>query len=94
MALLGGTALLCVGLGISAVTRIDTAAARYQLAGCGLYLLCIVITGAYHVPHNDALGLLDPTAGGTAQAWHHYLTGWTAWITCGCWPPPWPRWRS
>src|SRR3954469_5968449 len=39
MTLLFGTALVCVGLGISAVTRLDTPAGRYQLAGCALYLV-------------------------------------------------------
>jgi uncharacterized membrane protein len=74
-----GTALLCVGLGISALTRIGDADARWQLAGCLLYLAAIVLTGAYHVPRNDALDLVDPMAPGAAETWRHYASTWTAW---------------
>jgi uncharacterized membrane protein len=79
MTLLFGTGLLCVLLGISAVRRLDEPAARWQLAGCLLYLLMIVVTAAYHVPHNDALALVDPDSAGAGSAWRHYLSAWTAW---------------
>lgn len=79
MAVLFGTALVGVVLGISALRRWDEPAARWQLAGAALYLVCVVLTIAYHVPRNDALGRLDPDAAGTVAPWHHYLTYWTAW---------------
>ncbi len=53
--------------------------ARWQLAGCLLYLVMIVVTAAYHVPHNDALALVDPDSAGAGTAWRHYLSSWTAW---------------
>jgi uncharacterized membrane protein len=74
-----GTALLCIGLGIAALTRIGDADARWQLAGCVLYLVGIVLTAAYHVPRNDALALVDPTSPGAADTWRRYAATWTAW---------------
>ena len=53
--------------------------ARWQLVGCVLYLLMIAVTAAYHVPHNDALALVDPNAAGAEPQWRHYLSSWTAW---------------
>jgi uncharacterized membrane protein len=79
MTLLFGTALGCVLLAVFAVRRWDEPAARWQLAGCLLYLLMIVVTAAYHVPHNDALALVDPNSAGAGAAWRHYLSTWTAW---------------
>jgi uncharacterized membrane protein len=34
---------------------------------------------AYHVPHNDALALVDPSSPVAARAWAQYHSGWTAW---------------
>ena len=79
MLVLFGTALLCVVLGVSAVRRWGEPAAAWQLAGAALYMICVILTMAYHVPHNDALGRLDPGAASSVAPWHHYLTYWTAW---------------
>ncbi len=78
MAALFGMALLSIGLVISSLTRLNEPSARYQLIGCGLYLVCVVLTAAYHVPKNNALGQLDPNSAAAADAWRHYLTGWIA----------------
>jgi uncharacterized membrane protein len=78
MLALTGTGVVCLVLGVVALTRLDEPAAPWLLAGCGLYLACVVITGVFHVPRNDALNLLDPAAPGSADAWRHYLTVWTA----------------
>jgi len=79
MAALGGTALLSLGLAADATTHLDDAHARYGLLGAGLYLSSIAITGGYHVPHNDALALVDPARSGAADAWLGYARGWVAW---------------
>jgi uncharacterized membrane protein len=80
MLALMGTAALCVGLaGWFAFTRWGERGTAWVLAGCALYLLVIVITGAYHVPRNDRLDLLDPTATGMDATWRHYVSGWLAW---------------
>ena len=82
-----GTGAVCVGLGISALTRLGEPGARYQLIGSALYLASIVVTAAYHVPKNDALDRVDPASAGAAETWRQYLTGWIAWnhvrtLTC------------
>ena len=79
MLALFGTALTCTVLGVSAFFRLDEPVARYQLAGCALYLVAIVLTAAYHVPRNDALDAVNPQSVGAAATWTHYVTNWTAW---------------
>ena len=39
----------------------------------------VLLTGIYHVPRNDSLADLDPTAPVAAHAWDRYVEGWTAW---------------
>jgi uncharacterized membrane protein len=79
MVALMGTAVLCLVLAVVALAGRDKPAAPYLLAGCALYLLAIAITGVYHVPRNDALGLLDAAAPDAGTAWRTYESGWTAW---------------
>jgi uncharacterized membrane protein len=80
MLALMGTAALCAGLaGWFALTRWGEPGTAWVLAGCALYLLVIVITGAYHVPRNDRLNLLDPAAAGMDGTWRRYVSGWLAW---------------
>ena len=74
-----GTAAVCVGLAISALTRLSEPVARYQLIGSVLYLAGIVLTVAYHIPRNDALDLVDPNGADAAADWAAYLRNWTAW---------------
>jgi uncharacterized membrane protein len=59
---------------------------RPATPGRGLLLLggltavaTLMITGAYHVPHNDALALLQPDGPDTPAAWARYADGWTGW---------------
>lgn len=79
MLVLFGTAVVCVLLGVSAARHLDRPGSGWVIAGAGLYLVMIVLTVAYHVPHNDALATLDPAAAGSAQEWRSYVTSWTAW---------------
>lgn len=79
MTALFGTAASAVGLGVVAIQRRDDPRSTYLLIGAGLYLAGIILTIAYHVPHNDALALVDPTSSGAAATWHHYVTNWTLW---------------
>lgn len=76
MLVLFGTPILGVAASIS-VLRHDSPARALVLLGTAAYLVQIVLTAAYHVPHNNALALLDPTGSGSAAAWSHYYTGWT-----------------
>ncbi len=79
MLLLFGTALACLLLGVSAVRRLDQPVARWQLAGCALYLVAVVVTMAYHVPRNDALIALDPNGPNGPAQWRSFVPGWVAW---------------
>lgn len=82
-----GTAAVCVALIVSAARGWGQAYAVPLLAGAGLYLVgAIVLTIVFHVPLNDALAALDPTAAGSAEAWADYLRRWGAgnqvrWVT-------------
>ncbi|HEX3540864.1 MAG TPA: anthrone oxygenase family protein [Acidimicrobiales bacterium] len=78
MAVLFGTAIVAIVLGVSAVAHLDDTAAWWRLAGCVLYLATIVITAAYHVPQNNALAAVSATSAHAAGIWHRYASGWTA----------------
>jgi uncharacterized membrane protein len=79
MLLLFGTAAASVALGISAVKRWGEPGTALQLVAVALYLVAIVVTAAYHVPHNDALARLDPNVADAGHRWSVYSAGWTAW---------------
>jgi uncharacterized membrane protein len=79
MTALFGSALVCLALAISALTRLREPAALLQLAGSAVYVAGVVLTIVYHVPRNDALDVVDPAGAGAADIWQHYLSGWTAW---------------
>jgi uncharacterized membrane protein len=75
MAVLFGPLVLCGALVVTALRR-PGAATAWLCAAAACYLVGIVVTAAYHVPHNDALARVhaDDTA-----AWRGYYPGWTAW---------------
>jgi uncharacterized membrane protein len=79
MSVLFGTATVCIALAISAARHRGQPWAIWHLIAAACYLAGIVVTIAYHVPRNDALARLDPTATASAAAWSHYETWWTAW---------------
>ncbi len=79
MTALFGTALSCSVLAISSLLRLSEPGAIYRVVGCALYLVAILLTMAYHVPHNDALAAIDPTGAGAASYWNDYVGGWTEW---------------
>ena len=79
MLALFGTATVCVVLGISAVRDLDSTASVLQLAAGTLYVVGAVgLTIAFHVPRNEALLLVDPTARNAIDTWRHYARVWTA----------------
>jgi uncharacterized membrane protein len=79
MVALVGVAGACTVLGVVAVVRWGTASATLALIGAVLALAPLAVTVAYHVPHNDAFNLLDPTGPGIAGSWRAYLAGWVPW---------------
>ena len=81
-----GTALASVVLTIQAVVSRESGWI-WLFVGAVLYLASFVLTVAYHVPHNDALGRVDADAAGAAQTWADYVGGWVRWnhvraLTC------------
>lgn len=79
MLTLFGSGAVGIAASVLALRELDGRGALYVLAGTALYLPCIILTMAYHVPRNDALALVSPTDPGAAQAWASYLSSWTAW---------------
>ncbi len=78
MTLLFGTAAGSVVLAVHGVRSWDGRTSALLVAGSGLYLVGVIgLTGGYHVPRNDALAALDPTAPASAAAWAVYLDAWT-----------------
>jgi uncharacterized membrane protein len=79
MTALFGTGAVCIAAAVTAARHLDEPAARYLLAGADLYISVLLVTIAYHVPHNDALALVQPTSPNAAHAWAAYAGPWTTW---------------
>lgn len=77
MLTLFGTGLTCLGVAVAGALRLPGQAGWLMLAGAVVYLAAIALTIGFHVPRNDALGLLDPAAPGSAAQWREYLRVWT-----------------
>jgi uncharacterized membrane protein len=74
-----GSAVGCLAVLAALLLRQDSGGRTLVLVGAILGLASFAVTAIYHVPHNDALGRLDPHAGATAAAWVSYARGWAAW---------------
>jgi uncharacterized membrane protein len=74
-----GSAVICVILGIWALSHLGQPSSVYLLVGSLLYLAGIALTIGYHIPHNNALALVNPMSANAAEAWRHYASSWTAW---------------
>jgi uncharacterized membrane protein len=70
---------VCVLLMISGVQHHDNPGAVWQIAGAALYLVSVLITVMYHIPHNDQLMRVDPNGAGAGSTWTHFYSGWLAW---------------
>ena len=80
MAAFLGTAVACVAMAGWAVVSWGEDAAPWVVAGAALYLIGVIgLTGAYHVPRNDALEAVDPGDADSASRWARYLAEWTRW---------------
>ena len=56
----------------------------YPLAACipsspGYLIGTLLVTIAFNVPRNEALGALAPTDSSNAPLWARYVAEWTAW---------------
>ena len=77
MLVLLGTAGVCVALGGRSLLHLDEPGATLRLAGSAVYLAGILLTIAWHVPHNDALATVDPSSAEGVRAWNRYYGPWT-----------------
>lgn len=67
MLALFGTGTVSITLSVLALRHLDQRWAAYVLIGTALYLACVLLTMAYHVPRNNALALVDPASPGAAR---------------------------
>lgn len=79
MLALFGTGIVCVLVMIAAFRQRDDPAAAWQIAGAALYLISVLVTVIYHVPHNGELMKVDPNGAGAGTTWSHFYSGWIAW---------------
>lgn len=75
MLALFGTGFACLWLAILSLRHRGDPAAAWLIAGAALYLLSVLITVGYHVPHNEALMKADPTP----ATWQHFIGPWLVW---------------
>jgi uncharacterized membrane protein len=72
-----GTALVSAAAVVGALVDWDDAS-PYVLAGGLLYVVgSFGLTAAYHVPRNEALDKVDPTAATASDHWARYVREWT-----------------
>jgi uncharacterized membrane protein len=78
-AFVGSAALSLVSV-IFSFTRWGEEEAIYLLVG-GLLLIfgSLVLTGGYHIPRNNALGLIDADGPEAKERWERYDSEWTSW---------------
>jgi uncharacterized membrane protein len=79
MLVLFGTGVVCVLLMIAGFQHRDDPAAVWQIVGAALFLIGMLITIMYHVPHNEQLIKIDPNAAGASATWRHFYSPWMAW---------------
>jgi uncharacterized membrane protein len=80
MAAFLGTAVACILLAISSLSRWHQPGAAYLLVGSLLYLVGTVgVTIVFNVPLNEALAIVEPSSTDGASLWVSYLTNWTFW---------------
>lgn len=79
MLLLFGTGAACLVLGIYAALHLPDSVSVYQLIGCALYIVGVVlVTAVYHVPRNNKLDGLDPNSSEGIAYWATYLKEWVS----------------
>ena len=75
-----GTALVCLFLAVSSLSKWHHPGSPYLLAGSLLYLIATFgVTVLFNVPLNDALARIDPGSPDGSKLWATYLTDWTIW---------------
>ncbi len=80
MTALFGTAAICLFLSVFSLPKWHQLSSAYLLVGSLLYIIgTVLVTIAFNVPLNDALGRVEPSSAEGANLWGSYLANWTAW---------------
>lgn len=75
-----GTAVACILVIISSISRWHDTGSVYILAGGLLYLVgTILVTMLVNVPLNHSLAAVAPLSAEGAKVWAGYVNTWTAW---------------
>jgi uncharacterized membrane protein len=75
-----GSAIVCAGLAIQAITARAEGPAAWALAGSLVFLLgVIVVSFAANIPLNDSLDGVDAHAADAAARWSDYYASWMPW---------------
>jgi uncharacterized membrane protein len=75
-----GTAVACIMLAISSLSKWHQPSAVYLLVGCILYVFgTFGVTMIFNVPLNNALAIAKPDSPEGANLWAKFLTDWTFW---------------
>ena len=78
MTALFGTGLLGLVLAAWGLADLDEPYAGWLIAGGAIYFAGeVIVTGAYHVPRNNALARVDPASPEGERVWATYLVEWT-----------------
>lgn len=78
-AFIGSAVLSAVSVVFAFVRWGEEEAIYLLIAGLLLIFGSIVLTGAYHIPRNNALALVDPDGPEAKQRWETYDAEWTSW---------------
>jgi uncharacterized membrane protein len=80
MAVLFGTAAVCIFLTVLSLPKWHQLGSAYLLMGSLLYIIgTVLVTIAFNVPLNDSLAKVEPSSAEGANLWVSYLANWTAW---------------
>jgi len=79
MGVMFGSAVAGAAAAVGALGQLHEPWARWTVAATVASVIGLGITVAYHVPRNDALALVDATAGTPAHVWASYAGGWVRW---------------
>lgn len=79
MLVLFGTGIVSVLLMIWGFGHRDDPTAVWLLVGAALYIVSLLVTAMYHVPHNEQLMKVDPHGAGAAATWAQFYSAWMGW---------------
>lgn len=74
-----GTGLISLFILITSFNRWNEPDAIYLLVGSASYLIALFITGAFNVPLNNKLAVVNPAANDGTQKWGSFVAKWMIW---------------